>query len=101
MTMKTSHTPGPWTIDTDKSSIIMSGQRTIINPAPDGASRDEEIANARLIAAAPDLLAALQRIMITSDRRMADGGDKLDFQDTNRHLGDMARAAIARAIGAT
>lgn len=47
--------------------------------------------------AAPDLLEALQRISILSARRMAEGGDKMDYQDANRNAGDIARAAVDRA----
>lgn len=60
--MKTTHTPGPWTIDNDRSTVCMAGQRVIVGPAPDGAPREVEIANARLIAAAPELLAALRQV---------------------------------------
>jgi len=52
-----------------------------------------------LIAAAPEMLAALKRILEASNRQMANGGDKLDYQDTNRQAGDIARSAIAKAEG--
>jgi len=57
------HTPGPWTVESDGSSITMGGQVVITGPSPDGSTRDEEKANARLIAAAPELLANLENII--------------------------------------
>jgi hypothetical protein len=44
-----------------------------------------------------DLMIALKRILEASNRQMANGGDKLDYQDTNRQAGDIARSAIAKA----
>jgi len=41
----------------------MAGQCVITAPRPDGGTREEEKANARLIAAAPDLLAALKTMV--------------------------------------
>ena len=51
----------------------------------------------RLLAINGVLVDALQRIMLDSDRQMAKGGDKFDYQDTNRYVGDIARAALAKA----
>ena len=48
----------------------------------------------RLLAENQRLREALQRILLASDRRMADGGDKFAYQDTNRQAGDIARAAL-------
>lgn len=90
--MKTKHTPGPWRIEDKRSRgrtlisgdgwmrlcdvyTVMEGCR---EPCPEG------VANARLIAAAPDLLAALQKYV--------------------EHFGDplrCARPAIAKAVGMT
>lgn len=85
--MTTTHTPGPWTVD-DTEYI------DIVAPAGRIAMLDSDLltdhceANARLIAAAPDLLAALQEML-----KYAEG-----FEDAD-HVID-ARAAIARATGA-
>lgn len=63
--MKTNHTPGPWTVN--PYSFIHAGKTLIACPAtPEEAQAglcahpesEEAKANARLIAAAPDLLAA-------------------------------------------
>lgn len=53
----------------------------------------EDDANARLIAAAPDLLAALQALVGEADL------GELDHDDDTRELLDNARAAIERATG--
>lgn len=53
--MKTEHTPGPWKLD-DEWGIIKHG-KTEICALHSGIS-----ANARLIASAPELLAALQAV---------------------------------------
>ena len=65
--MKSDHTPGPWsfnglaTIQSEKHCIAvvhqLTGQSSL--PSPE---REQEEANARLIAAAPDLLQALEAL---------------------------------------
>jgi hypothetical protein len=73
----------------------MAGQCVITGPAPDGASREEEKANARLISAAPELLDALMKI--------ADAG-QAPCTDAYLPRADMmaiARAAIDKATGRT
>lgn len=64
---KTTHTPGPWTAqerhergDWRVSEIRLDDQRTIGAVYSDDVSDDAFEANARLIAAAPDLLAACE-----------------------------------------
>jgi len=61
--MKTQHTPGPWGLEYD-GSLLMPYKRgnhivTAGAIAPDGASQEEKRANMKLIAAAPELLEAL------------------------------------------
>ena len=63
--MSTQHTPGPWTINGDPDPYIGIVSRTIepnICDMVSSLSPDEVTANARVIAAAPELLAALQGI---------------------------------------
>lgn len=67
------HTPGPWVVESDGSTVTMGGQCVIVGPAPDGAPREVEKANARLIAFAPDLLDALKSQAIATAK--ADGWD--------------------------
>ena len=82
--MKTQHTPGPWTVD--NQYIHGPDGIRFLAVAGDGAGQ----ANARLIASAPDLLAALYSI--ATDPSAIHSG-------ANAHIGDIARAAIARATG--
>ena len=88
-----SHTPGPW-------SAVSCRVGWYIASAPDGAivvdtgdaegryGPIESEANARLIAAAPELLAALQAIA---------EGCSFPEDDVQRAIRDRARAAIAKA----
>ena len=51
-------TQGNWTVEKDGTTVTMGGQCVIVSPAPDGATMEETRANAKVIAAAPDLRAA-------------------------------------------
>ena len=102
MSDKTKHTPGPWETkpeECDKPYIRIRGTRlgsrykvaNAITPVYDGVGAreaEETRANARLIAAAPELLEALQAII----------NDGLHC-DVVPHLHTKARAAIAKATG--
>lgn len=71
--MQITHTQGPWGASTSCSSdfrcirhITDADGNTIADVRyVEGFSQDEELANARLITAAPELLAALEGIMVT------------------------------------
>jgi hypothetical protein len=85
------HTPGPWTAfstNVDAGDVHNDGVRvakcwsSTFAPPP-----QEAIANARLIAAAPELLAALEAVVRVADRKT----DEFD----------LAHAAIAKAKGKT
>jgi hypothetical protein len=103
--MAAQHTPGPWWVDTPHLNDITSAAGDVCvvpNKACEGASitfatsmaadREEAWANARLIAAAPDLLASLTALADAAEKaRRTDGG--WDFAVTL----PAARAAIARA----
>lgn len=92
------HTPGPWRVHqvqligtTDAENIVHSveaspmGQPAIVAPEIWGSSNAMRLANARLIAAGPELLQALKEVVAIADRRT------VEF--------DRARAAIAKAEG--
>ena len=94
----TQHTPLPWRI----VGTNMPGKLEIQWSPPDNRGykvvcifwRDgpEDVANARLIAAAPDLLAALQVLVLTPHI--------LYYLEANDPMAlEQARAAIAKAIG--
>jgi hypothetical protein len=92
--MTTSHTPGPWRI-IDGTEVRGADGTIVCNTAdyrvPAPAAEEVAVPDAALIAAAPDLLAALQRIVRAADRMPIDS--PLDG------IIDEARAAIARATG--
>ncbi len=90
--MKTQHTPGPWKVSGKNPPMIYARAGLDIVAQCDSAgemTRDQEAANARLIAAAPDLLAAL--LALLSDKYLADP------INADRMAG--AKAAIAKAAG--
>jgi hypothetical protein len=92
--MTTAHTPGPWHIGMKPGPMIYgSDSSQVADLRGDLLDRGEAQANARLIAAAPDLLAAISRAV--------------EFMRANYSDEDMpdilpaARAAIAKATGVT
>lgn len=91
----TSHTPGPWFVggETDHGEILIcSDARPTICAVDPGAREWCTQANARLIAAAPDLLDALQSILPDAVANHVGG------PDTELRI-NSARAAITKATG--
>lgn len=98
------HTPGPWVTlpeECDKPYVRIRGTRlgerykivNVLTPAYEGFAEretEETRANARLIAAAPELLEALETIL-----EMCDGY----VPNTSKVVWANARAAIAKATG--
>lgn len=104
--MNMPHTPGPWSIwdfADDPRHIYVGPQAGGIAVADivacnahggfTAASEAQGQANARLIANAPALLAALQALVGEADL------GEIDHDDNTRALLAQARAAISRAIG--
>ena len=105
--MSAAHTPGPWSL----SDSFDRGERRVkhgdnpplgwgiasgINSAhPDYMPRAEQIANARLIASAPELLAALEEL----ERLTVWVGGQNPVHDAIENAKRSARAAIAKARG--
>jgi hypothetical protein len=97
----TTHTPGPWIVSDnalDPENTVLDGKRgkrvgryqiCVAN----GYSSDEATANARLIASAPDLLAALQNLEATAPGDI----DAETAEEYRRFVWRVARAAIAKA----
>lgn len=85
-----SHTPGPWHVD--GVEIIADGGRCIVWEL--GQSLEDRTADAALIAAAPDLLAALKTIAANSDEE--NEWDAVEKLHANLAA---AEAAIAKAEG--
>ncbi len=96
----TLHTPAPWQVDYSGNchlGIIDKNERTIAFCSLQNENGDEDEANARLIASAPDLLSALERLLQISQ-------DELDQSATHDGLVNCealanARVAIAKAKG--
>lgn len=90
MAEKATHTPGPWRVG--RYFDVIDSDGTFIGVAVRG-TEEERKANARFIAAAPDLLEALTDIL--SNHETAGAGASI-FQCTAEQVA-AARAAVARA----
>lgn len=99
--MEAQHTPGPWTVDAEDANLFTQDTHRIWINADgmhigyvDGPRNPERKANARLVAAAPELLSALAAIV-----EEADGTNKPYSSDSYLppHLVHAARVAIANA----
>jgi hypothetical protein len=100
--MNTQHTPGPWAVkhheDTDTYSIYVAGRQwNSWTVAALGYSKEDE-ANARLIAAAPDLLEALQTMLIAFAPPNYEEMDESELETCFPEW-TKARAAAAKATG--
>jgi len=99
------HTPGPWTVQADSvyPGVIRDANRTSVAEAHYQETPGTMEANARLIAAAPDLLEAVRvaRVAMVEARRLlyyarhADTVDRLTAAITD------AEAAVQKAGGGT
>lgn len=89
-------TPGEWSVRTDGGSItIRNKKQTIARLAISANSQRvlQGLANAYLLAAAPDLVAALKRLLTLCES----GADP--FEEPNRAVVSQSLRAIARAEG--
>lgn len=97
-TTQTNHTPGPWVINYHaglNEYIIGPGKGLHIAPVLAGSGRPDAKANATLMAAAPDLLAALEALTpLAHDMHISHQMGKFDSWAI-----DAAEAAIAKARG--
>jgi hypothetical protein len=96
--MTTQHTPGPWRVGDAAHTIFgpkqADGSLAVTIASVAGNARVEDYrANARLIAAAPDLLAALKAVSAIAEHGPS-VVDALGFQNVRA-----IRAAIAKAEG--
>jgi hypothetical protein len=85
-------TPGDWTLEYD-GSLVMAGQIVGIGVegcGPDHATRQEKKANARLMAAAPDLYDAWVAYLSADEARDHEG---------TFHAIEAGRAAVRKALG--
>lgn len=112
---ETKHTPGPWMVR--HAYNVMAGRRSVAtcggyySNVPGEDSHGENVANAHLVAAAPDLLAACQAILSNDGCNTAnDDGVWIcvfcrgEWEESGCNHSDgcpiiMAKAAIAAAKG--
>jgi hypothetical protein len=96
------HTPGPWTVDYSDDNLRIYAGGVLIGEV-NGSTKHIEVrgldgetteANAWLIAAAPDLLAALERILARVETLNLFTGRGEDTK-----VVEQARAAIGKATG--
>jgi hypothetical protein len=96
--MKTAHTPGPWIVESvenkGQSTIVDNNDHLVAEVYSDSCNQLEEDANARLIAAAPDMLNVLKRVKIIWDREGI-GSSERESEPLYRDL----CTAIAKANG--
>lgn len=106
------HTPGKWAVDLETGEIVAADGQVSIGtiygsddfPCLDLEDDDEGVrafvsecqANARLIAAAPDLLAACRALIEWTEDGTDETGDFIYFAET---IVPMVAAAIAAAMG--
>lgn len=104
------HTPGPWTSELTRagsSLVIQDHEGSIIaevcqwKASPDQSAKDEPPLNAKLIAAAPDLLEALELVtnIYAAMRESLSVKYPEDGWSAEAMSIDQARKAIARAKG--
>lgn len=88
-----SHTPGPWRLsEHEHGCVVQRGDEGGF--FVQGLSKDQVRADARLIAAAPDLLAALERIVRLNEQMPADHPSRLSHGEVKQAI-----AAITKARG--
>lgn len=98
------HTPAPWIADVslrvrDKEVFPVYAQGILVAESPAWCVEEREPAraNARLIAAAPDLAAALAGLVALADDPALQDDDAMAHPADVRDALDAARAALARA----
>lgn len=100
--MSDKHTPGPWELGEPTSQLEfgvyatdkISGIRHFLANAEGHMGDKESLANARLIAASPDLLEALQEVLPMLEQLLMIRGEPEPGS-----IGHKARAAIDKATG--
>jgi len=79
---------------------LISDRWVVVAYVPDDYRyHDRAVANARLIAAAPELLEALQGVLWMAEEWFKHGGDETTFSDDYKESLDEARAVILKATG--
>lgn len=99
------HTPGPWVVDSEDADLFTQNQsRMWINATGmhigyvDGPRTSERIANARLIAATPDMYELLDQ-MVAATNDTANMMSAAYLAETLRDLSGQARQLLAKIEG--
>lgn len=91
--MNAKHTPGPWACVSTSNHAhdyrLINPDKSPLAHRSEYNDHSEKYANARLIAAAPDLLTALEKIAAVDD-------GPLEWHINGVYVGRIARAAIAK-----
>lgn len=95
--MNAKHTPGPWIVNYDGLNIDTKQDGGIEQVARVSRTNEEREANARLIAAAPDLLDALKEIEERADSNARDLDPESDAHSGFIRIRDDARLALSKA----
>ncbi len=90
-----SHTPGPWIVNAHRTQ---GSAFVITTPLDNWVPASDDAANARLIAAAPELLAAL-KALAADYKAGADSGDSGQWSADDQPVYQAAMVAIAKAEG--
>ena len=105
--MSAQHTPGPWKVEPQEYGVVIThqgGSMAAAYPEDMLGRKHDALANARLIAAAPDLLAVLERIARPLDCGCVPCTGQCRSQEALsiiiEEMQDDARDAIAKAKGA-
>ncbi len=95
----TQHTPGPWRQDRDEVYAL----QTLVAVTQSEPGKQEQRANARLIAAAPEMYALLHRLVEGDARVYAKlsphAREHFEARRNPNRLADQARALLARIEG--
>ncbi len=99
---KPKHTPGPWKHDDIYGLIVtQDGAEIAACHAGRTGGKSETVPNARLIAAAPELLEALKQLLddYSDATDCCDPNCDCEGNDSKKRLAKLATAAIAKAEG--
>lgn len=94
--MKITHTPGPWHVVHHRPNLYKVETNRVVICDTFGGLSDETLSNAHIIAAAPDLLKALEIGL----RNIEDIESNDRLNEHEKAFADAARSAIAKAGGA-
>ena len=95
--MSTKYTPAPWRVHHSHGYLVVeSDNEEMFVKVTKGIGKEKDLANAQLIAAAPELLESLQWYVENDDVRLEMAGN--EFYANGYYK---AKAVIAKALGET